>query len=177
MKHVGRCSGRRLSLMCIMTPLMVLASAACRDTPRNPSPRESVAERRANRDTNDVPHEHDTIDAPRGVWSTRSVIGALVSNGLGPVKFDGVVHQPFIGPGGSRLRIPGAEIQVYVYADALARARDTDLIDSVKVAPRRLHVAWRLPASIIPVNNAALIVLTADSSLRRRIHAAVRLHE
>lgn len=123
------------------------------------------------------PHEHDTIDAPEGVWDARAVRGALKAAGLGPVSDQGLVRLPFLGPDGTRLAIPGAEIQVYAYADAVARARETDLIDSLKVAPADGHVDWRMPASIIVTNNAALIVLTSDDVLRKRIHAAIRLHE
>lgn len=122
------------------------------------------------------PHEHDSIDAPKGTWEARDVREALEARGLGPVTDEGSVRLPFMGPDGIRLRMPGAEIQVYIYADALARARETDLVDSVKVAPARGHVDWRMPPSIIVINNAALIVLTADDSLRKRIHAAVRKH-
>ena len=82
-----------------------------------------------------------------------------------------------MGPQGMRLVLPGAEVQVFIYADALARARDTDRIDSTKVAPVTTHVDWIMPPSIIVINNAALIVLTRDETLRKQIHAAVRLHD
>lgn len=122
------------------------------------------------------PHEHDTVDPPKGSWETGAVPEALEAAGLGPVSYEGTVRLRFLGPVGTRLRVPGAEIQVYIYADALARARETDLIDSVKVAPVNGHADWTMPPSIIVVNNVALIVLTRDEFLRRRIHAAVREH-
>ena len=123
------------------------------------------------------PHEHDTIDAPKGSWEARDVREALEVAGLGPITDEGSVRLPFMGPDGIRLRFPGAEVQVYIYSDALARARETDLVDSVKVAPVKGHVDWRMPPSIIVINNAALIVLTSNDLLRKRIHAAVRRYK
>jgi hypothetical protein len=154
--------------------LLAMLSAACDDQKRS-SRIETGMEVQVG-DTSFAPHEHDTIDAPRGVWTFGDVIRTLRSNGLQPLTVDGPVQQRFMGPVGTRLSIPGAEVQVYIYADALARARDTDLVDSMKVAPRTMHADWRMKPSIVVINNAALIVLTDDETLRRRIHAAVRLH-
>ena len=156
---------------------MLFAIAGCSDRPRGLSTHDTALGQTSLNDTIFAPHEHDTIDAPRGVWTVDAIVGALERRGLGHVQRKGTIRQPFLGPAGALLEIPGAEIQVYLYADALARARETDLIDSLKVAPRRTHVDWRMPASIIVINNAALIVLTNDENLRKRIHAAVRLHD
>lgn len=156
---------------------MLFTAGACNEKVASKSNGDSTMNVAAATDAVFPPHEHDTIDAPKGVWSTEAVVGALESRGLGPVTIQGRVQQPFIGPVGTGLHLPGADVQVYLYADALARARETDLIDSLKVAPRGTHVDWRMPASIIVINNAALIVLTNDETLRKRIHAAVRLHD
>lgn len=161
----------------LLLALLMTLSAACTEKTPSPSTGDTSPAGSTSSDTSFPPHEHDTIDAPGGVWVTQAVIGALESSGLGPVREEGIVRLPFLGPVGTRLTLPGAEIQVYLYADALARARETDLIDSVKVAPTGGHVDWRMPASIIVINNAALIVLTSDNLLRRRIHAAVRRHD
>jgi hypothetical protein len=157
--------------------MIVIAAPGCRDQKSSPEKNEDLSSTQGAPASSFPPHEHDTIDAPKGVWEVRAVRRALEVASLGPVSDDGVVHLPFLGPEGTRLGLPGAEVQVYIYADALARARETDLIDSLKVAPASGHVDWRMPASIIVTNNAAVIVLTSDDLLRKRIHAAVRLHD
>lgn len=168
---------RQLTLRWIWVAVTIgFAVTGCRKEPRDQSVAGDSAEV-PNRSAATAPHEHDTIDPGKGVWTTQAVIGALRSRGLGPVTVYGPIRIPFLGPSGTRLHLPQGEIQVYVYADALARARETDLIDSITVAPIGRHVDWRLPPSIISVNNAALIVLTRDSAFRKRVHAAVRLHE
>ncbi|MEO7503225.1 MAG: hypothetical protein ABIW94_11360 [Gemmatimonadaceae bacterium] len=160
----------------IFLALSLVMASGCRDQKSDPESSNTSSSRVGPADSF-PPHEHDTIDAPKGVWESRTVRGALEAAGLGPVSDDGVVSLAFLGPEGTRFGVPGAEVQVYIYADAIARSRETDLIDSLKVAPARGHVDWRMPPSIIVMNNAAVIVLSSDEVLRKRIHAAVRLHD
>jgi len=154
-----------------------MASSACSD--RQSSPARSKTETTQISSDSSVfpPHEHDTIDAPKGVLEVNDVRARLEKAGIAPVSEEGGVRLAFLGGEGSRLVFPAGEILVYIYADALARARETDLIDSVRVAPAGGHVDWRMPASILVLNNVALVVLTNDEGLRKRIHAAVRQHD
>ncbi len=160
----------------VFLALSLVMASGCRDQKSDPESSNTSSSRVGPADSF-PPHEHDSIDAAKGVWESRTVRGALEAAGLGPVSDDGVVRVPFLGPEGTRFGLPGAEVQVYVYADAIARSQETDLVDSLKVAPAGGHVNWRMPPSIIVVNNVAVIVLSSDEVLRKRIHAAVRQHD
>ena len=115
----------------------------------------------------------DTVaGASRLQWSLANVEEALHRNGLNPIRA-GLVKQPFLGADGTLYHIGAADLQVYLYADAGAVARDTDPLDTVRVAPPQLQISWRMPPALIVDNNMAAILLTRDDALRRRIRAAI----
>ena len=116
----------------------------------------------------------DTVSgASRLQWTLANVEEALRKNGLNPVTA-GSVRQPFLGGEGALYRIGPAELQVYLYADAGAVARDTDLLDTARVAPPTMQVSWRMPPTLIVDNNMAAILLTRDDALRKRIRTAFK---
>ena len=86
----------------------------------------------------------------------------------------GQVKQPFLGPAGVRYQIGASELQAYIYGDAVALARDTDPLDTTRVAPPTMMISWRLPPTLIIDNNLAIILLTKDDKLRARVRAAVK---
>lgn len=91
-----------------------------------------------------------------------------------PVTDARPVRQPFLNVAGTVLRVAGAELQVYVYGDAVACGRDTDARDTARVAPPTTMITWRTRPSLVTSNNLAAIVLTTDEALRHRISAALR---
>ena len=86
----------------------------------------------------------------------------------------GEVRQPFLSTLGMRFHLPGGELQAYVYADAGALSRDTDVLDTVTVSPPTMMIDWKLPPTLIVSNNLALILLTSDPKLRKKVREAVR---
>ena len=123
--------------------------------------------------TTHVGPPHDTADAGALTWSVASIETRLRDAGLAVTRDAGAVRQPFMSVPGSVLRVPGAELQAYVYGDQVARARDTDRLDPARVAPPTMMVTWREPASLVVDNNLALIVIARDAVVRARIRAAV----
>ena len=105
-------------------------------------------------------------------WTLGALETQLRSEGLQPVAI-GEIRQPFIGGPGMRYRLSGGEVQAFVYADAGAVARDTDELDTVRVAPPTMMIDWVMPPKLIVDNNLVLIVLTRDDALREKIRAAV----
>ena len=97
---------------------------------------------------------------------------ALRKNGLNPIR-GGSVRQPFLGGEGVLYQIGPADLQVYLYADAGAVARDTDPLDTTRVAPPTMQISWRMPPTLIVDNNMAAILLTQDAGLRRKIRTAI----
>lgn len=78
-----------------------------------------------------------------------------------------------MGVEGVLYRVEQAEVQVYLYADAVAVARDTDPLDTTRVAPPTMQVSWRMPPTLIVDNNLAAILLTRDDALRQKIRAVI----
>jgi len=98
---------------------------------------------------------------------------ALRNSGLNAVRGGGV-RQPFLGGEGVVYHIGQAELQVYLYADAGAVARDTGALDTARVAPPTMQISWRMPPTLIVDNNMAAILLTRDDALRASIRAAIK---
>ena len=64
------------------------------------------------------------------------------------------------------------EIQVYVYRSAAARNRDTSQLDPQRIAPPGVSPTWLMPPSLVVDGNLALIVLTRNEELRKKLAAA-----
>lgn len=115
----------------------------------------------------------DTVaSAGRLDWNLASVEEVLRKAGLNPVR-KGTIRQPFLPGAGVLYEVGRAELQVYIYADAGAVARDTDPLDTSRVAPPTMQISWRMPPALIVDNNLVAILLTRDESLRRRVKVAI----
>ena len=115
----------------------------------------------------------DTVaGASRLQWTLTNLEQALRKNGLNPIR-GGSVRQPFLGGEGVLYQMGPADLQVYLYADAGAVARDTDPLDTTRVAPPTMQISWRMPPTLIVDNNMAAILLTQDAGLRRKIRTAI----
>ena len=119
-----------------------------------------------------TPPPEDHAGAGSAPLAFADVEGRLRDAGL---SFDrgGKVRQSFLRVGGSVLVAAGAEVQVYVYGNSAARARDTGQLDSVRVAPPTMMISWVMPASLATYRNVAAIVLSRDEASRQRIHQAI----
>jgi hypothetical protein len=103
------------------------------------------------------------------------------------VQEGGSVQQPFMSVRGAMLFLqidsapasadtgqsPPAEVQLFIYADQVARARDTDKLDPVRVAPPTMMITWRHPVTLALHNNVAAIILADDVRTRERIRVAL----
>ena len=119
-----------------------------------------------------TPAKDTVAGASRLQWTLTNLEQALRKNGLNPVR-GGSVRQPFLGGEGVLYQIGPADLQVYLYADAGAVARDTDPLDTTRVAPPTMQISWRMPPTLIVDNNMAAILLTPDTGVRRKIRAAI----
>ena len=115
----------------------------------------------------------DTVAPFEGVWDLTTVRGHLARAGITTTE-QGEVRQPFMGARGTRLRGGNGELQIFVYADAGARARDTDRLDSnALVLPGEAGSAQR-PAAVVTANNVAVIVVGRDSALLESVTGVLR---
>jgi len=115
----------------------------------------------------------DTAGSGAINWSLAGLQKRLRDVGIDAL-LAGDVRQPFLGAPGTRFTMRNGEFQAYVYADAGALSRDIDVLDTVRVSPPTMMIEWRLPPSLIVSNNLALILLTRDPDLRKKITSAVR---
>ena len=115
----------------------------------------------------------DTVSgASRPQWTFANLEEALRKNGLSPIGA-GPVRQPFLGAEGVLYRIGETELQAYLYADAGAVARDTDPLDTTRVAPSTMQISWRMQPTLIVDDNMVVILLTRDDALRKGIRSAI----
>ena len=110
----------------------------------------------------------DSVSAHAPTWSVDLVLGALRSAKL-PPQVRGPVSERFLGAPGTLIEIPGAELEVFIYGDAIAAARDIDRLDTLAVSPRGAKLVWRKPPAIVTSNNLVVIVLTADPAVRAHV--------
>lgn len=110
----------------------------------------------------------DSVSAHAPTWSMDLVLSALRSAGLTPVE-RGAAKESFLGVPGRLLEIPGAELEVFIYGDAIAAARDIDRLDTLAVSPRGTKLVWRKPPALVTSNNLVVIVLTQSADTRARV--------
>ena len=115
----------------------------------------------------------DTVNPYEGVWDLAMVRGHLARAGVETIEA-GEVRQPFMGARGTRLRGDGGEIQVFIYADAGARARDTDRLDSTAIVLPGDRPDTPQRAALVTANNLAAIVVGEDSTLLESVSRVLR---
>lgn len=106
----------------------------------------------------------DTVAPFAGVWDVTTLQGHLERRGV--VTSDmGAIRHPALAPPGVRLRSAAGDLQVFVYADAGARARDIAALDTL--ALRSAPNGERL--SLVAGDNVAVLVAPHDTSLRQAV--------
>ena len=108
-----------------------------------------------------------------GNWQVCSIEVRLTAAGLVIKRREAPVRQPFLHVPGVAYDASNAEIQVYLYPTAADRARDTDQLDTVAVAPRGQSAAWREPPTLVVSNNLAAVILTVNGRQAERIALAL----
>jgi hypothetical protein len=108
-----------------------------------------------------------------GAWQECSVKERLGRAGLVIDSATGVVRHDFLRVPGIVLRTFRAEVQLFLYSSEMERRKDTELLDSVEVAPKGRRVVWPQPAVLVTSGNLAAIVLSYNERLVERIALAL----
>ncbi len=126
---------------------------------------------------------HDTVGALNVTWDLAKLRDRLRSSGFELICPNGntvgrqcvsvPISQPFMTVAGAVLAVNDAQLQAFFYADAEARARDTDVLDPKRVAPPTMMISWIIPPSLVVDNNLALIVLTRSEKVREKLKASL----
>ena len=111
---------------------------------------------------------------PATQWSADSVEQRLRAAGISASPLPPTGRHIFMSiPAASYQLDGGDELQLFVYADAASRARDTDRLDPRRVAPPDMMIKWRAQPSLIVDGNLAAIVITNDEARRQRVRDAL----
>ncbi|MDQ2667681.1 MAG: hypothetical protein M3Z05_16940 [Gemmatimonadota bacterium] len=118
----------------------------------------------------------DSVSAHAITWNAAQVVDRLRSAGVN-VRTDGAAREPFMSVRGVQLVAPQATLEVYIYGDAIAAARDIDKFDTLKVSANGQRLVWKKPPAIITDNNAVILVRADDDAVRKHIRDAFNAKE
>ena len=154
-----------------VVPLLLslcVAVACARDDVRGSAGTTTGAESQLPATTLDATGPIDTVRAPAGTWSLGLAENKLRNAQMSPVRQGTDVRRTGFAVPATRYALGPAQLEIFLYADAVARGRDTDILDL-----RRLEQGQRAPVLIADGNLAALL-FTADAALASRVRAALR---
>ena len=105
-------------------------------------------------------------------WRACSVLDRLERAGLAPQE-RGIVRQPFFTVEGRVYVLGDAELQTFIFADTAAAAMQTAALDSVRVSPPTMSIAWRRKPTLIRSANLVAILLSDDERQTERVALAI----
>ncbi len=110
-----------------------------------------------------------------GRWAQCSVEKRLKSAGLVARKIDGEqAHRAGFSVAPAVYTIGrGSRLELFIYPDDAALARDISKIDTVAVAPRGTAGSWGSPPLLIRSGNLAAVLLSADEREVERLSLAL----
>jgi hypothetical protein len=111
-----------------------------------------------------------TLTAPAYAWEIGTVVKRLTEGGLLPRRAAGQVSHAFMSVPGVPVALgTKGDLEVFIYADSIAVARDVSLLDTATVAPRGTRPTWKAKATLITNNNLAAILLAYNEQFIERV--------
>lgn len=110
-----------------------------------------------------------------GDWTACAIEDRLTHAGVVFDRQAEPVSYPFFAVPGTVYHIgnPEHELQVFLYASAADRERDTKALDSAAVAPKGTRHAWRTPPTLVTSNNMAAVILSLNDRTVERLALAL----
>jgi hypothetical protein len=108
-----------------------------------------------------------------GPWQQCSVEKRIERAGLVATALPDTARKDFMAVPGLRYDLGRGELQLYLYADSVARKRDTDRLDPERAAPPGQGGGWSTRARLITSNNMAAVLLTTNETLAERVALAL----
>ncbi|MDQ2667111.1 MAG: hypothetical protein M3Z05_14015 [Gemmatimonadota bacterium] len=115
----------------------------------------------------------DSVSLFPVTWTVDFLLERLASAGL-PPTLAGPVQVKHMAVPGTRVLIPGAELEVYLYGDANATAPDIDRFYKLMRMPDGA-LMWKKPPALVTANNMVIVVLTGDTAVRERVRDVLHL--
>lgn len=168
-RHRPRVAPRRayrLALVCALAACGGERTPATRDAPK--APEVAAAE-----STLAAPPSPGSSCPAWGLWQACSVEDRISRAGLAVNRLDEGVRHDFMRVEGIVYETSRAEIQVFLYASEDDRKKDTDMLDTVFVAPPGRRIMWRWPAQLVTSGNLAAIILSLNGRQAERIALAL----
>jgi hypothetical protein len=116
-----------------------------------------------------IPAPGDSTACPEdGRWRLCSVVDRLEDAGLVPKKQEEPVKHEFFSVPGTAFKVARGDLEVFIYDDVAAVARDVAALDTVRVAPTGELGPWRTrPAFIRSANLIAVYVSMSETQIER----------
>jgi hypothetical protein len=115
----------------------------------------------------------DSVSAHPVNWTVDLVMQRLSSGGLRAVRL-GPVGRRHMSVAGTRVQVPGAELEIYLYGDANAAAQDVDRFDRLMRTPDGALV-WAKPPALVTANNMVILIITADATIGEHVRRVLNL--
>jgi len=109
-----------------------------------------------------------------GRWDECNVKQRLERAGLAPRRASGEVRQPIFHVPGVSYAVGRAELQVFLYPDSAALAKDLADVDTARVQGRGAPaIPWPSRPTLMTSNNLAAVLLSDDATQVERVQLAM----
>jgi hypothetical protein len=118
-------------------------------------------------------HPGRTDAGTNGLWDIVSLEKRLDLQGMVPRRIPEPVRHPFLAVPGTAYHLGNAQLQVFIYDDTAAVARDVSRLDTATVSPPSAPVLWPAKATLITNANLAAILLSDNAIQIERVQRAL----
>ena len=115
----------------------------------------------------------DSVSSHSVNWTVDLVMQRLSDGGMAATSL-GPVTTKHMSVAGTRVQVPGAELEIYLYGDANAPAQDIDRFDRLMRMPDGV-LMWEKPPALVTSNNLVILVVTPDVRVREDVRRVLNL--
>jgi hypothetical protein len=108
-----------------------------------------------------------------GLWTIGSLEKRLDLQGMAPRRLSTPVNHSFLSVPGTAYQLGNAELQVFIYDNANALARDVGGLDTLTVSPPDTPSHWPAKATLVTNANLAAILLSENALQIERVQRAL----
>lgn len=121
--------------------------------------------------------EQQVHAAPRapstGKWDEALLTQRLVNAGLAPRADDSLPSHPNFTVSPIGLRVGKAHVLAWIFADSVARKKQSEAIDTLTAIPRGQPNVWAEPPMFVVHNNLMAVLVGGSDRQRERVRLAI----